>query len=77
MLQGTEDQVLRSQADLLCASRSGLPDTDGQLLQASRDLLCRQDLLLLSSDDLRWYCSPGCSRHPRSGREGSSSAAEG
>ena len=84
MLQGSEDQVLRSQADLLRSSRSGSLRhrlcsgcvSHGELLQASRDLLCRQDLVLLSSDELWWYRGSGCSRCS-SGREGSSSAAEG
>ena len=73
MLQGTEDHVL-------CANhclRSGrVPDSDGELLQASRDLLRRQDLVLLSSDELWWYRGSGCSRS-RPGGEGSSAAAEG
>jgi hypothetical protein len=85
VLQGSEDQVLRGEANLLRASRSGSvrhrlcssPVQDGELLQASRDLLRRQDLVLLSSDELRWCCGSGCSRHSGSGREGSSPAAEG
>ena len=41
----------------LCSGR--VPDSDGELLQASRDLLRRQDLVLLSSDELWWYRGSG------------------
>jgi hypothetical protein len=62
VLQGPEGQVLQGTDHLLRSSRSGpvrhrlcsgsVPDPDGELLQAGSDLLRRQDLVLLSSDEL-------------------------
>ena len=80
MLQGSEDQVLCAH-DVLRSSPvryrlcSGCLLPHSKLLPASRDLLCRSDLVLLSSDELRWQ--HGGSGWSRSAGQGNSAAAEG